>query len=92
MTNEQLRKLAALRENEYQDKARSDCATAAAGCSNTTAAVFSQPTCLSARVSSRRADAEIAASRQGDLTELEYLLAKHPDVARIFDLIEITRA
>lgn len=47
---------------------------------------------LRERIGSQRYHAQVESRRLEQLHELEYLLEKHPEVARILELIEIVRA
>ena len=47
--------------------------------------------CLRDRVHSQKVRAESETQRALPLAELEYLLEKHPEIARIFELMDVVR-
>ena len=87
MTNEQEQKLKAHLE------AQAGCGQATSqygGVENCAAQTIAAPPSLRQRISNRRARAEQETRHLDQLQELEYLLDKHPEVARIFELLDAT--
>lgn len=89
MNADQESKIRALAEEEKR---------AAEGCRNQTntagmlggAAMMAEPS-LRERIHSQRHHAQVQSRKVEQLAELEYLLDKHPDVARILELMEAAR-
>jgi hypothetical protein len=91
MTNEQQEKLKAIAEQECNARlAHGNAGAAIGGLEYQQARSLAEPT-LRERIRNQRCRAQNESRRLEQLHELEYLLEKHPEVARILELMEAVR-